>query len=80
MIHAIGLILFWLGAQLMRLSDRIHLLLTKGATKTCKKSFINHRTRWISDLVDVHDVNHILSVDEGDWNQDVIEDTMADTG
>lgn len=80
MIHAIGLILFWLGAQLMRFSDRVHLLLTQSATKTCKKSFINHRTRWINDLVDVHDVNHILPVDRGDWDQDVIENTMADTG
>jgi hypothetical protein len=64
----------------MRLSDYIHLLLTKAGTKTCKVVFLNHRTRWINDLVDVHDVNHILPIDEGDWNQDVIEDTMADTG
>ena len=54
MIHAIGLVLFWLGAQLMKLSDAFHQLLTKWCTRTCHATITDRRRLWANKFIDIY--------------------------
>lgn len=54
MIHAIGLVLFWLGTQLIKLSDTIHRLLNKMVVRTCHVAITDRRRLWANKFIDAN--------------------------